>query len=82
VAGVLARRVAISEEFTSRITVAARCITALVVAARVCWFAVSQCEVVERNLVGLAICRCAVLSVARERTKHRSCVRCKSWLGM
>jgi hypothetical protein len=47
VAGVLARRVVISEEFTSRITVAARCLTALVVAARVCWFAVSQCEVVQ-----------------------------------
>ena len=81
-AGVLARRVVISEEFTSRMTVAAWCLTALVVAARVCLFAVSQCEVMQLNLVGLAICQCAVLSVARERTKHRSCVRCKSWLGM
>jgi hypothetical protein len=60
VAGVLARRFVISEEFTSRMTVTARCLTALVAAARVCWFAVSQCEVVQRNLVGLAICRCAV----------------------
>ena len=59
-ADVLARRVVISEEFTSRMTVAAQCLVALVVAARVCWFAVSQCEVVQRNLVGLAICQCAV----------------------
>ena len=58
--GVLARRGVISEEFTSRMTVTARCLVALAVAARVCWFAVSQCEVVQRNLVGLAICQCAV----------------------
>jgi hypothetical protein len=60
VIGMLASHVAISEEFTSRMTVAAQCLVALVVAARVCWFAVSQCEVVQLHLIGLAICQCAV----------------------
>jgi hypothetical protein len=36
VGDVLSRCVVISEEFTSRITVAALCLVALVVAARVC----------------------------------------------